>query len=244
MDTLVTMTEPRPIRSAPPSPLDQWPPVWSPRAVVFDFDGLLVDTEAEWIRVQDSYLAMHGAQMDADTRREITGQAAAVVVTVIGTLVDKDPHQVGEELLAAHREGLQDRDQLVPLPGGLETVRAIAAKRPVAIASNSPREMLDHKLDATGLIDVVDAHVAVEDIARPKPAPDIYLRAAELLGADPADCLGFEDSETGATAAVSAGLHLIAVPSLPGQDPVAPRRLESLEDAVLQEWIAGWDVQR
>lgn len=228
----------------PPSQLDTWPPTWSPAAVVFDFDGLLVDTEAEWIRVQDAYLAMHDAEMDAATRRHLTGRASEVVVTVIGDLVGKDPGLVGEELLAAHREGLRDRDALVALPGGLETVRAVAAKRPVAVASNSPREMLDHKLAATGLIDVVDAHVAVEDIARPKPAPDIYLRAAELLGADPSDCLGFEDSETGATAAISAGLHLIAVPSLPGQDPLAPRRLESLEDAVLQDWIVSWDVQR
>lgn len=228
----------------PPSPLDTWPPTWSPAAVVFDFDGLLVDTEAEWIRVQDAYLAMHDVEMDAATRREITGRAADVVVTAIGALVGKDPHLVGEELLAAHREGLQDRDALVPLPGGLETVRAVAAKRPVAIASNSPREMLDHKLAATGLVDVVDAHVAVEDIAAPKPAPDIYLRAAELLGVDPAQSLGFEDSETGASAAIGAGLQLIAVPSLPGQDPRAHRRLDSLEDAVLQDWITGWDVQR
>src|SRR5690625_6945091 len=80
---------------------------------------------------------MHGVRMDAATRREITGRAAEVVVTAIGALVGKDPQLVGDELLAAHREGLRDRDGLVPLPGGLETVRAVAAKRPVAIASNS-----------------------------------------------------------------------------------------------------------
>ena len=234
-------SEPAPL---PPSPLDTWPPTWTPAAVVFDFDGLLVDTEAEWIRVQDAYLAMHDVRMDAATRREITGRAAEVVVTTIGALVGKDPHLVGDELLAAHREGLQERDGLIPLPGGLETVRAVAAKRPVAIASNSPREMLDHKLAATGLVDVVDAHVAVEDIAAPKPAPDIYLHAARLLGADSAQSLGFEDSETGASAAVEAGLQLIAVPSLDGQQPRAHRRLDSLEDPVLQNWIAGWEVRR
>lgn len=228
----------------PSSPLDDWPPTWTPAAVVFDFDGLLVDTEAEWVRVQDAYLAMHRVEMDPATRRQITGQSAEMVVTVIGRLVDKAPEVVGEELLAAHREGLRDREQLVPLPGGLETVRAVAAKRPVAIASNSPRDMLDHKLEATGLLEVVDAHVAIEDITHPKPAPDIYLRAAELLGVDPADCLAFEDSETGASAALAAGLHLIAVPSIPGQDPRAQRRLSTLEDDVLTDWIAGWDVRR
>lgn len=238
------MSDFRQARSVPPSPLEQWPPAWSPAAVIFDFDGLLVDTEAEWVRVQDAYLAMHDVQMDAATRREITGRAAEVVVTAIGRLVDKDPVLVGEELLAAHREGLRDRDQLVPLPGAFETVRAVAAKRHVAIASNSPREMLDHKLEATGLVDVVDAHVAVEDITHPKPAPDIYLRAAELLGADPTDCLGFEDSETGARAALDAGLQLIAVPSIPGQDPQAQRRLESLNDPTLHAWIQSWENTR
>src|SRR5690625_6415446 len=94
-------SEPAPL---PPSPLDTWPPAWSPSAVVFDFDGLLVDTEAEWIRVQDAYLAMHDVRMDAATRREITGRAAEVVVTAIGALVGKDPQLVGDELLAAHRD--------------------------------------------------------------------------------------------------------------------------------------------
>ena len=228
----------------PSSPLDTWPPAWTPAAVIFDFDGLLVDTEAEWVRVQDAYLAMHQVRMNPATRRQVTGQSAEMVMTVIGRLVDKAPEIVAEELLAAHREGLRDREQLVPLPGGMETVRAVAAKRPVAIASNSPRDMLDHKLEATGLDAVVDAHVAVEDITHPKPAPDIYLRAAEMLGVDPTDCLGFEDSETGASAALSAGLHLIAVPSIPGQDPRAQRRLTTLEDDVLTDWIAGWDVRR
>src|SRR5699024_4686535 len=68
---VIMSSEPAPL---PPSPLDTWPPAWSPSAVVFDFDGLLVDTEAEWIRVQDAYLAMHDVRMDAATRREITGR--------------------------------------------------------------------------------------------------------------------------------------------------------------------------
>src|SRR5699024_10086173 len=101
---VIMSSEPAPL---PPSPLDTWPPAWSPSAVVFDFDGLLVDTEAEGIRVQDAYLAMHDVRMDAARRREITGRAAEVVVAAIGALVGKDPQLVGDELLAAHREGLR-----------------------------------------------------------------------------------------------------------------------------------------
>ena len=116
--------------------------------------------------------------------------------------------------------------------------------RPVAVASNSPRDLLDVKLVGLGIADVVDASIAIEDVDAPKPAPDMYLAAARALGAEPSECLGFEDSETGAEAALAAGLQLIAVPSIPGQDPRAPRRLDSLADPVLATWIAGWESTR
>ena len=240
IDTLVRMTfEPD---HAPASPLEEWPPRWTPAAVIFDCDGLLVDTEGQWVALQDDYLARHGASLDPVTRREITGRAAELVVITIAEVDGKDPHQVGEELLAAHREHIGDR--LTPLPGALETLRATAAARPVAVASNSERGMLDAKLAALGITDLVDASIAIEDVAEPKPAPDMYVAAARALGAEPADCLGFEDSETGADAARAAGLQLIVVPSIPGQEPRAPRRLASLADPVLTDWIAGWEVRR
>lgn len=226
----------------PPSPLDTWPPAWTPQAVVFDCDGLLVDTEAQWIRVQDAYLEMHDVMLDPATRRSITGATAEVVVGTIGRLVDKDPYLVADELLETHRRDLGDA--LSTLPGAIETLRAIARVRPVAVASNSPRTMLDEKLEGLGIADVVDASIAVEDVASPKPAPDMYATAAQRLGAAPAECLGFEDSETGAHAALTAGLQLIVVPSLPGQEPRAPRRLDSLEDPVLAAWIAEWSRTR
>lgn len=224
------------------SPLDEWPPRWAPDAVIFDCDGLLVDTEGQWVALQDEYLARHGTALDPATRRSITGRAADLVVLTLAEAVGKDPHQVGAELLAEHRAHIGEN--LTPLPGALETLRAIVAVRPVAIASNSPRDMLDTKLDALGLSELVDASIAIEDVGAPKPAPDMYLTAARALCADPADCLGFEDSETGADAARAAGLQLIAVPSIPGQEPQAPRRLTTLADPVLSAWIAGWEPRR
>lgn len=230
------------IAPLPPSPLDLWPPVWSPSAVVFDCDGLLVDTEARWVALQDDYLARHGAVLDEVTRRSITGRAAEVVVTVLGEAVGKHPLTVRDELLIAFREGF--KDDPVPMPGAVETLRAVAAKRPVAVASNSPREMLDQKLSTLGVADVVDATIAVEDVLAPKPAPDMYLAGARALGAEPSACLGFEDSETGAEAALGAGLQLIVVPSVPGQSPRAPRVLTSLEDPQLAAWIESWEGVR
>ena len=222
-----------------PSPLDTWPPAWTPAAVVFDCDGMLVNTEAAWVELQDEYLARHGVAFDEETRRSITGRAAEVVIAAIAELIGKDPSVVTEELLLAHRTARREI-RMVPMAGAYETVRAVAAVVPVAVASNSPREELQHKIDELGLAEFVTAQVAVEDVAAPKPAPDMYVQAARLLGTDPADCLAFEDSETGAEAALGAGMQLIAVPSLPGQDPRAPRRLTSLEDPVLRDWIAGW----
>ncbi|GAB2539830.1 HAD family hydrolase [Brachybacterium huguangmaarense] len=227
----------------PRPPLDAWPvPAWTPRAVVFDCDGLLVDTEAQWIATQDDYLASHGAAMDAATRRELTGRSGEAVVGTIARMVGRDPYEVADALVALH-EADADR-ALTMLPGAERTVRAIAAKVPVAVASNSPRALLDGKLAATGLADVVDASVAIEDVEHPKPAPDMYARAARLLGAEAADALAFEDSETGAQAALSAGLVLIAVPSLPGQEPEAHLRLASLEDPALHVWIDTWETLR
>ena len=240
VDTLVTMTiEPASLLA---SPLDQWPPTWSPSAVIFDCDGLLVDTESQWVALQDEYLARHGASLDPATRRAITGRAAELVVITIAEVVDKDPHLVGEELVSAHREHVGER--LTPLPGALEALRAMAAMRPVAVASNSPRDLLDAKLAGLGIADVIDASIAIDDVRDPKPAPDMYLAAARALGADPVDCLGFEDSETGAEAALAAGLQLIAVPSIPGQQPRSPRLLDSMADPVLSDWIAGWELRR
>ncbi|MGO2557100.1 HAD family hydrolase [Brachybacterium sp.] len=224
------------------SPLDQWPPRWAPTAVIFDCDGLLVDTEGQWVALQEEYLARHDVTLDPAIRRQITGRAVEQVVRAIAAAVGKDPYLVGDELTSAHREHVGET--LTPLPGALETVRAIAAVRPVAIASNSPREVLDTKLAGLGLTELIDASIGIEDVAEPKPAPDMYLAAARALGADPADCLGFEDSETGADAARAAGLQLIAVPSIPGQDPCAPRRLTSLADPVLAEWISAWESRR
>ncbi|MFC7375199.1 HAD family hydrolase [Brachybacterium sp. GCM10030267] len=226
----------------PSVPLDRWPPVWTPSAVIFDCDGLLVDTEGRWVLLQEDYLARHGAALDPEARRALTGRAAEIVVLAIAEAVGKDPQLVGRELLEEHRSTIGEK--LTPLPGALETLRTIAGVKPVAVASNSPREMLEVKLAELGIADVVDVSIAIEDVAAPKPSPEIYLAAARALGADPADCLGFEDSETGAEAALAAGLQLIAVPSIPGQDPRAPRRLSSLTDAVLADWIAGWESTR
>ena len=228
--------------TAAPSPLETWPPDWSPSAVVLDCDGLLVDTEGRWLALQEDYLSLHGAELAPEARRALTGRPIEAVVTALAAAVGKDPQRTGAELMAEHEERMSS--PLQPLPGAAETVRAIAAKRPLAVASNSPADLLGRTLDSLGLADAFDAAVSLDEVAAGKPAPDLYLAAAEALGAAPADCLAVEDSETGARAALAAGMQLIAVPSIPGQEPEAPRRLASLADPVLADWIATWEVRR
>ena len=219
----------------PPSELGSWPPAWTPEAVVLDCDGLLVDTESY-------YLAAHGTAFDAATRRAVTARTAEEVVLAVSAAVDKAPDLVAQELMAAHRTA--DRGPEPIMPGAHALVTALAARVPVAVASNSPRDLLEEKLVGMGLLEVVDAFVGVEDVTSPKPAPDLYVVAAERLGADPARCLAFEDSEVGAVAALGAGMQLIAVPSVSGQQPRAHRTLDSLEDAVLTSWVDGWERRR
>ena len=215
-----------PDQSPPIGPLATWPPAWSPRAVVFDCDGLLIDTEAEWVLTQRAYIDQHGAAVTDEQWRHLAGRTIETVVRALAEVTQQDPYAAGDELKAMHIE----RQSAAPvlMPGAVETVRAIAAKVPVAIASNSPRELLDAAIAQIGVADVLDASVSEDDVEHPKPAPDIYRLAAQRLGADPAEALAFEDSETGARAAFDAGLQVIAVPSMPGQSPIAHRTLTAL----------------
>ncbi|MDO5662372.1 MAG: HAD family phosphatase [Brachybacterium sp.] len=227
---------------SPRSPLADWPPTdWIPEAVVFDCDGLLLDTEAAWIGLQENYLARHHATLTPDVRHAITGASAEAVVGALAEAVGKPPAVVSTELMDFDDEAFR---HVRMMPGALETVRVIAERRPVAVASNSPRSLLDHKLHGMGIAEVIDASVAVEDVTSPKPAPDMYAHAAELLGADPGRTLAFEDSETGARSARTAGLVLIAVPSIPGQAPGADRTLSALTDPDLHTWIDTWSPRR
>lgn len=223
------------------SPLSTWPPQWTPRAVVFDCDGLLIDTEAEWVLTQKDYIARRGAVVTDEQWRGLAGRTIETVVRSLAEITQQDPYAAGDELKQMHIE----RQSAAPvlMPGAVDTVRAVAAKVPVAIASNSPRDLLDAAIAQIGVADVLTASVSENDVAHPKPAPDIYVEAARRLGVDPARALAFEDSETGARAAYDAGLQVIAVPSLPGQSPRAHRTITTLEDPVLQAWIATWEAR-
>jgi len=202
------------------------------RAVVFDMDGLLLDTERLWLRAERRLLARYGYTFtDADALASIGRgfeESVADYTARAGLPPERAPGLRAEllELVRAEFEsGLAGR------PGAMELVRRLRGRVPLALASNTPRALVEFALDTAGIREAFDAVVSAQDVARPKPAPDIYLAACEALGVAPRDALALEDSPAGVLAAREAGLDVIAVPLSAEIDVSAAHQvLESLED--------------
>jgi HAD superfamily hydrolase (TIGR01509 family) len=186
-------------------------------AIVFDNDGLLLDTEHAWTRAETVLFERHGETFTAEHKRELIGtsraQSAAKVERMLGL-----PGQ-GEALMdELHQVVMDELTGGVPArPGAVELLHAVrAAGVPVGLASNSSREFVERALSvaqlANGQFDVV---VSADDVAAPKPAPDLYLAACAALGAAPARAAALEDSQPGVASARAAGLFVIAVPYFP-----------------------------
>jgi HAD superfamily hydrolase (TIGR01509 family) len=198
--------------------------------VVFDCDGLLLDTEGLWTRAETALFARHGLPFGHAEKAELLGTSTETSGRILERLLARpgDAPQLGRELdeLVFHelRDGVEAR------PGARELVGALVGRRRLGIASNSPRAWVDHVLEAAGLMDRFEVVVTAEDVAAPKPAPDVYLRAAELLGSPAAETIALEDSPPGAAAARAAGAYVIGVPYLTGQALEADLVVESLAD--------------
>ncbi|MGW0948329.1 HAD family hydrolase [Streptomyces sp. NPDC002623] len=185
-------------------------------SVVFDCDGLLVDTEVCWSVAEAAIFAAHGHIFGPAQKALVIGRTVEDAGEAMADYFGRSG--AGTELAAELLEGV--RQELargaVALPGAAELVRACRAAVPVAVASNSPRELLDTALGSAGLADCFTYSFAADEVRSPKPAPDLYLTACEALGADPKRSLAFEDSATGIFSARAAGLYVAVVPSLPG----------------------------
>jgi HAD superfamily hydrolase (TIGR01509 family) len=202
---------------------------------VFDNDGLLLDTEEAWTRAETTLFARHGGTFTFEHKRELIGSSHTVAAGKLEAMLGR-PGQ-GLELMAELHELVmaQALHDVEPRPGAVALVDALqAAGIPVAVASNSARDFLDRVLHTAGVAGRFAVTVAGDEVAHPKPAPDIYLEACRRLGADPAASVGLEDSPTGAAAAKAAGLTVIGVPYLPDMEiPDADVLAGSLADAVV-----------
>jgi HAD superfamily hydrolase (TIGR01509 family) len=181
-------------------------------AVVFDVDGVLIDSEPVWERVRRKFVADRGGRWPDDAQDRMMGMStaewSAYMSEDFGLRIA--PREVAQLVIAAMTAEYQAHLPL--LPGAVDAVRALSARWRLGVASSAPKSLIEAVLDASGLRSAFSAAVSSEEVARGKPAPDVYLEAAARLGVPPAAGAAVEDSSNGLRAAAAAGLAVIAVP--------------------------------
>jgi HAD superfamily hydrolase (TIGR01509 family) len=180
-------------------------------AVIFDLDGVLVDSERIWDEVRRAVVAEHGGTWREEATRAQQGMStpewARYLVEELGARLS--PPEIAT--LVVKRMAARYAAEPPLIPGAVEVVRQVSGRWPVAIASSSPVILIKGFLDVTGL--PVGAAVSSEQVGAGKPAPDVYLRAAELLGVAPERCAAVEDTTNGLRSALAAGMAVYAVPN-------------------------------
>jgi HAD superfamily hydrolase (TIGR01509 family) len=182
-------------------------------AVVFDRDGVLIESEEIWDAVRERYVREHGGRYGEEIQRAMMGMSSSEWSRYLHETagIDAPPATINEEvvqvMLAAYREHLPLVD------GAVDAVHRLAARFPLAVASSSNRSLIDAVLDVSGLTACFRTTVSSEEVARGKPAPDVYLEAARQLGVVPERCAAVEDSHGGILSAKSAGMRVIALPN-------------------------------
>ena len=199
-------------------------------AVVFDLDGIIVDSEHVWDDVRQELAEERGGRWHDRASRDMMGMSSPewsrYMHDVIG--LAESPEEINAEVVRRMEAGYRERLPLIP--GAVEAVERLAARWPLGLASSSNRELIDLALESSGLGRLFAATVSSEEVAHGKPAPDVYLEAARRLGVPPGRCAAIEDSENGILSAKAAGMGVLAIPN--PQFPPAPEALAAA-DAVL-----------
>jgi HAD superfamily hydrolase (TIGR01509 family) len=213
-------------------------------AVVFDLDGVLLDTEELWDNARRELAEERGARWPDDAQRAMMGMSSpewsAYMHDVIG--LAEPPEEISAEVVR-RLEALY-RERLPLLPGALDAVGRIGARWPLGIASSSNRPLIDLFVELTGTGESFRATVSSEEVERGKPAPEVYLEAARRLGVDPGSCAAIEDSENGIRSAAAAGMRVVAIPNavfMPSEDALARadavlRSLDELTPQVVESF--------
>lgn len=202
-------------------------------AVIFDLDGVLVDSEIWWDEVRQAFAADHGRSWTVLDRAAVMGANSRQWSETMRQRLELE--LTDGEIERAIVDGVVERFRTegVPVIGGaVETVRRIAGGWRVAVASSAHREVIDAALATTGLTDVFQVVVSSDEVDRGKPSPDVYLEAARRLRVAPGRCLVVEDSLNGVSAAVAAGMTVVLVPnrSVPPADGTAALAQHVLDD--------------
>lgn len=181
-------------------------------AVVFDLDGVLVDSEPVWEQVRRAVVAEYGGHWMPDTQRRLMGMStqewAAYLSGELG--VGLSPDEVARVVVDRMRQHYAEHVPL--LPGAVDAVHRLAARWPLGLASSSPPILIETVLAAASVAHLFTTTVSTETVPHGKPAPDVYLTAAENLHVPPARCAAVEDSSNGLRSAAAAGMRVIAIP--------------------------------
>lgn len=186
------------------------------QAVVFDMDGILIDSEVLWRQTREEFAADHGMSWSAEDQESTMGCNTRMWSRIMVERLDlvarlgMDDAAIAREikgrLLAKYRAHLPERE------GAMDAVRRAASRYKVALASGSPNELAEHVMKVTGLDQVFLATTYGDDVAHGKPAPDIYLDVLRKIGVAPEHAVGVEDSGNGIRSLRAAGLGIIAAP--------------------------------
>jgi HAD superfamily hydrolase (TIGR01509 family) len=182
-------------------------------AVVFDMDGVLIQSEEVWDEVREAYVREREGRYDAEIQRAMMGMSSTEWSLYLHETagVPEKPEAINAEvvrrMLAAYR------DHLPLIDGAVEAVQRLSARYPLGLASSSNRPLIDAALETAGLAACFTATVSSEEVARGKPAPDVYLEAARRLGVEPNACAAIEDSHGGIQSAKAAGMRVIVFPN-------------------------------
>ncbi|HLB18399.1 MAG TPA: HAD family phosphatase [Gaiellaceae bacterium] len=204
-------------------------------AVVFDLDGVIIDSEELWDEVREDLARERGGRWSAQAQADMMGMSSTEWSRYLHEVVGlPEPpgeisREVVERMLARYSESLPLVD------GAVDAVKRLAAHWRLAVASSSNRELIDRVLEVSGLAPYFEVTVSSEEVGRGKPAPDVYLEAARRLGVDAARSVAIEDSASGIRSAHAAGMHVVAIPNRAFPPPadvltLASVVLESIEE--------------
>jgi HAD superfamily hydrolase (TIGR01509 family) len=203
-------------------------------AVVLDLDGLLLDSEQLWDEVREELTRERGGRWHDRAQADMMGMSSIEWSSYMHEQLglSESPEEISAEVV--RRMEARYRERLPLLPGAREAVERIAARWPLGLASSSNKPLIDLALEVSGLAPYFRATVSSEEVARGKPAPDVYLEAARRLDVDPTRAAAIEDSHNGILSAAAAGMRVVAIPNrrFPPADEALARAdvtLESLE---------------
>jgi HAD superfamily hydrolase (TIGR01509 family) len=182
-------------------------------AVVFDLDGVIIDSEQLWDEVREGLARERGGRWSERAQADMMGMSSTEWSRYMHELVglSEPPEEINREVV---RRMLARYSEHLPLiDGAVDAVERLAAHWPLGVASSSNRELIDHVLELSGLASYFKVSVSSEEVERGKPAPDVYLEAARRLGVEPSRSVAIEDSASGIRSAHAAGMHIVAIPN-------------------------------